>query len=51
MGGVLIKNVMQKTEKLSLKKTSRQPMGVDKVTSFEKFTNFTENFTLVGSSN
>jgi hypothetical protein len=34
---------MQKTDKLSFKKTLRQPMGVDKITSFEKLTNLTEN--------
>jgi hypothetical protein len=42
---------MQKTDKLSFKKTSRQPTGVDKVASFEKLTNFAENFTRMESSN
>jgi hypothetical protein len=41
---------MQRTDKLSFKKTSRQPTGVDKVVSFENLTNFAENFTQVESS-
>jgi hypothetical protein len=42
---------MQKTEKLSFEKTSRQPMGFDKVASFEKLKNFTKNFTRAESFN
>jgi hypothetical protein len=53
MGGVLIlpepKNA-KKTDNFHLKKPSRQPMGVNKVATFEKLTNFTENSTRVESS-
>jgi predicted proteasome-type protease len=42
---------VQKTDKFSFEMKSRQPMGVDKVASFEKLTNFTKNSTLLESSN
>jgi hypothetical protein len=38
---------VRKTDKLSFKIRLRQPMGVDKVASFENLTNFSENSTRV----
>jgi hypothetical protein len=46
MGSILIppEPKCAKIDKLSYKKTSRQPMGVNKVASFEKLTKFVKKF-------